>query len=525
MTISSTNSRMTYTGNGSVSSYSFTYKIFDEGDLLVTVKDTDGVETTLTITTDYTVTMNANGTGSIQLVSSGQDWLTGGNLTTGYRLVIRRVVEVVQETDIRNQGEFFPEVHEDAFDYQTMIQQQQQDEIDRSIKVAETDDPLTFNLPTQEERASQFLAFDADGEPIAASAVSGVAVSSYMQTVLDDTTAAAARTTLGFTGALATTGSVDTTAIDADAVTNAKLANMTALSVKGNGTNASENPTDLAAANDYEVIQRVGTSVAFGPYKRKYRNATTTDSIATTDDLVVFSGASFTATLPTAVGNTGKVFTLQHGGTSLTQVYTLNTTSAQTIGGIASGSYALYTSGETLVLISDGSNWLILDHKTATDWSSSSTITITATTTNPTKATGVTDDEIYWRREGMFAHIKARYRQSNNTSANNGSGDYLFALPTNLTMDTTEIGVYTTVEGWNSYFDLDAHDVGRFCYGATDTYGLGLVVPYDTTKVRAFPMNLSQAGCFGSGITFFTTPSVPVWFTLDIKVPISGWQP
>lgn len=175
MTISSTNSRMPYTGNGATSSYSFTYKILDEGDLLVTVKDTDGVQTTLTITTDYTVTINANGTGSIQLVNAGQAWLTGGNLTTGYKLVIRRVVDVVQETEIRNQGEFFPEVHEDAFDYQTMIQQQQQDELDRSIKLPETETG-TMTLPTTEVRAGNLLGFDSSGNPIATDAASGLAV-------------------------------------------------------------------------------------------------------------------------------------------------------------------------------------------------------------------------------------------------------------------------------------------------------------------------------------------------------------
>lgn len=166
---------MTYTGNGSTSSYSFTYKIFDEGDLLVTVKDTDGVETTLTITTDYLVTINADRTGSIDLVNSSQAWLTGGNLTTGYRLVIRRVVDVIQETDIRNQGEYFPEVHEDAFDYQTMIQQQQKDEIERSIKLPETETG-TMTLPTSEVRAGNLLGFNSSGDPIATDAASGVAL-------------------------------------------------------------------------------------------------------------------------------------------------------------------------------------------------------------------------------------------------------------------------------------------------------------------------------------------------------------
>ncbi len=80
------------------------------------------------------------------------------------------------------------------------------------------------------------------------------------------------------------------------------------------------------------------------------------------DNAIIISGTSGTVTLLTAVGNAGKQVQLIHSGTSLTQVYTINTTSAQTIGGVASGAYALYTNNENLILVSDGANWIILDH-------------------------------------------------------------------------------------------------------------------------------------------------------------------
>ncbi len=59
-------------------------------------------------------------------------------------------------------------------------------------------------------------------------------------------------------------GQVDTDGLAADAVTNAKLDNATALSVKANATNASANPTDLAASVDGQVLQRTGTALEFG---------------------------------------------------------------------------------------------------------------------------------------------------------------------------------------------------------------------------------------------------------------------
>jgi hypothetical protein len=82
----------------------------------------------------------------------------------------------------------------------------------------------------------------------------------------------------------------------------------------------------------------------------------------------VLSGASFNVTLPAASGVTaGQGFYFEHGGTSLTQVYTFLTTGGDTIGGIASGSYAFYTAGEAFYLISNGADgYRIAERKTAT---------------------------------------------------------------------------------------------------------------------------------------------------------------
>jgi hypothetical protein len=141
-----------YTGNGSVDTYSYTFRIFEDADLEVIVQDTDGEETTLTLTTHYTVTGegSANG-GSVALVNGAFDWIDGdGDLVTGFKLYIRRKLALTQETDFRNQGDFYPEAHEDQFDRVVMIAQQQQGELDRGVKLPSTVDPDDFNatLPT-----------------------------------------------------------------------------------------------------------------------------------------------------------------------------------------------------------------------------------------------------------------------------------------------------------------------------------------------------------------------------------------
>jgi hypothetical protein len=147
MSISSTTNRNDYTATGSVDTYAYTFRIFDEDDLTITVKNLSNVETTLTKTTHYTVTGVGSLTGgNVVLVNGAFDWIDGdGDLKQDYTITIRRVLDLIQETDIRNQGAFYPEIHEDQFDKLVMIDQQQQDEIDRSIKIPESVDPSSFN--------------------------------------------------------------------------------------------------------------------------------------------------------------------------------------------------------------------------------------------------------------------------------------------------------------------------------------------------------------------------------------------
>ena len=151
MTISSTTDRNDYTGNASTGTYAYGYKIFANTDLVATVRDTDGVETTLTLTTHYTVTGVGNVNGGNIVLVTGFSWVNGsGYLKSGYHLTIRRVRPIKQLTDIRNQGPFYPSVHEDALDHLIMVDQQQQNDIDGSIKLPETVAPSSFDttLPT-----------------------------------------------------------------------------------------------------------------------------------------------------------------------------------------------------------------------------------------------------------------------------------------------------------------------------------------------------------------------------------------
>ncbi|HHS8841278.1 TPA: phage tail fiber protein [Klebsiella pneumoniae] len=116
MTVSTQVSRNEYTGNGATTQYDFTFRIFDKSHLLVQTMDTSENIVTLTLGTDYTVTgVNRYNGGKVVLTSA---------LQTGYKISIERSTPVTQEASIRNQGGFFPEIHEDALDKLTMLVQQ-----------------------------------------------------------------------------------------------------------------------------------------------------------------------------------------------------------------------------------------------------------------------------------------------------------------------------------------------------------------------------------------------------------------
>ena len=163
MTISST-TRIAgpFIGNGTASVLPFTFKVFAAADLdVVRLNTSTGVETTLVLTTDYTVALNidqdSNPGGTVTLVA--------GPLATGFTLTITSDIANLQPTDLTNQGGFYPEVITDSFDRATIQIQQMAGDVSRSIKAPISDGSPDMELPAASVRANTFLAFDANGVP------------------------------------------------------------------------------------------------------------------------------------------------------------------------------------------------------------------------------------------------------------------------------------------------------------------------------------------------------------------------
>lgn len=219
MSLSSAVNRNDYQGTGALNEYDYTFFIFAESHLEVKVRDDEGEETTLTLNTDYTVDgAGDSGGGSITLVDADQAWLdSSGYLDSDYALSIQRVVPITQTTSIRNQGAYFAEVHEDAFDKLTMIDQQQQDEIGRSLKAPASEDEPDMEIPAVEERKGKFLFFDTTtGAPTVSDGGldDSIAASSFGESLVGAANAAAARTLLDVDRALTNLSAGTTIALD-----------------------------------------------------------------------------------------------------------------------------------------------------------------------------------------------------------------------------------------------------------------------------------------------------------------------
>jgi hypothetical protein len=157
MTVSSTTTKNSYSGDGSTTTFAYAFKIFADADLTVILRSAAGTETVQTLTTNYTVTNAGNASGGNVVFVTAP--------ASGVTVVIRRNMAQTQSTDYTANDPFPAESHEDALDRLTFIAQQQQEEVDRSIKLSRTNTMTSTEFTVgATDRANKILAFDGSGE-------------------------------------------------------------------------------------------------------------------------------------------------------------------------------------------------------------------------------------------------------------------------------------------------------------------------------------------------------------------------
>lgn len=119
-----------YTGNGVTTAFPFTFKVFATSEVLVVLTDLTPADHTLVLDTDYTVALNAD-----------QDASPGGTVTmliappTGYLLTLGGKLTETQSVVLTNNGGFYPEVVSRALDYLTILVQQLNERLSRSLSL------------------------------------------------------------------------------------------------------------------------------------------------------------------------------------------------------------------------------------------------------------------------------------------------------------------------------------------------------------------------------------------------------
>jgi hypothetical protein len=236
--------RKVYSGSAGVGPYAFTFPILVQTDIAVYKNSTK-----LTLTTDYTVTINGtNGTGSVTLVSAA----TGSDTIT---IIGARAIQ--RTTDFVTAGDLAASSLNEQLDANIIMTQQLAEENKRTLKAPQydpesTEDGGTLNmtLPVAATRASKTLAFDSSGNPVAGPTVSEVA---NAQTYATNAAASASAASTSASNASSSASTASTAASNASssassASSSASSASSSASSASTSASNASTSATNAASS-------------------------------------------------------------------------------------------------------------------------------------------------------------------------------------------------------------------------------------------------------------------------------------
>lgn len=317
MTISSqTRKAGPFVGSGSTGPFAFAFKIFQPSDMLVVkVNNTTSVETTLVLTTDFTVSLNfdqnSNPGGNVTLVAP---------LASGYNMVMSSQIPYLQETDLTNQGGFYPEVITNSLDNLTIQTQQLKEEVDRSAKL-----PITS--------AEDADALVADIVRLADSAANIDIVANNITSVNTDATYIANINTVA--GAITNVNAVGTNIANVNTnATNIASINTNATNIVAI-QNAAANAAAAAVSAGAAATSATSASNSATTATTQATSATSSASTATTQAGLATTQASNAATSATNAGTSASTATTQ-AGIATTQASNASASAASAAASLAS---------------------------------------------------------------------------------------------------------------------------------------------------------------------------------------------
>ncbi len=273
MTFTSTVNRVNYAGNGSTTAFAFNYLTYAEDDIkVILIVDSTGVETVKTLTTHYTITGEGGAALTITMVTPP---------ASGETLVIIREEQLTQGLDLVENDPFPSALVEQQFDILTMVAQQINTEVQRSLKLSDGDTTgADGTLPTP--AANKSFIWDSNGTAL----VEGPTASEISGAVASATAAAASATAAAASESAA---DADATATAADLVETAADVVLTNADVVLTNADVVSTAADLVATNlDQISADADATSTAADVVSTNADVVTTTqDAIDTAADAVL----------------------------------------------------------------------------------------------------------------------------------------------------------------------------------------------------------------------------------------------
>jgi hypothetical protein len=230
-----------YAGNDVASQFSYDFRVDLKTQLTVFETTDAGTVTALTIDTDYTVNdIGTDGGGTIDRIA--------GALPSGYSWYIRANYLYTQDISLASQGGFFPDVHEAAFDKLTFLSLQQEDLINRAVRLPDSySGGANLQLPSPE--ASKTILWSDDG----LSLVNGPSVGTFASYATNAATSA--------TNAQLREWEAEAEALTADSYANQlKNVYVNIYTSDGDGTFTATASTDYSALHWASIAASVGVT-------------------------------------------------------------------------------------------------------------------------------------------------------------------------------------------------------------------------------------------------------------------------
>lgn len=195
--------RKDYTANGVNTIFAVDFPIFYESNVTpkfsieVIITDTNGIETVKVETTDYTITYTSIENGIIQ--TSNVVFNTAP--INQYKVSILRKVNLTQNAEFTTSGteKYSGKAVESALDKLTLLALQTQENLNRVVRLPKSSTLTNIEFPINSSVADEVICVNSAGDNLTSKNLADVSlapVSTYMKTLLNDTTSVEARATL-----------------------------------------------------------------------------------------------------------------------------------------------------------------------------------------------------------------------------------------------------------------------------------------------------------------------------------------